>query len=91
MSADKVELDRSNELVTRRSLTMNSNHSTLQAADSMAEPPSERRPKTTRDRTHRDAAHDEHHSDYGNVVRDIIIGFADGLTVPFALTAGLSS
>lgn len=25
------------------------------------------------------------------VVRDVIIGFADGLTVPFALTAGLSS
>jgi hypothetical protein len=57
----------------------------------MAEPPSERRPKMKRDRTHRDAAHDENHSNYGNVVRDIIIGFADGLTVPFALTAGLSS
>ncbi|RAO69787.1 uncharacterized protein BHQ10_005799 [Talaromyces amestolkiae] len=33
----------------------------------------------------------ESHSDHGDVVRDIIIGFADGLTVPFALTAGLSS
>ncbi|KAK2590840.1 Protein ccc1 [Conoideocrella luteorostrata] len=31
------------------------------------------------------------HFDYGNVLRDIIIGFSDGLTVPFALTAGLSS
>lgn len=27
----------------------------------------------------------------GPVIRDVIIGFADGLTVPFALTAGLSS
>lgn len=35
--------------------------------------------------------HDENHTDNGDVVRDIIIGFADGLTVPFALTAGLSS
>jgi VIT1/CCC1 family predicted Fe2+/Mn2+ transporter len=33
----------------------------------------------------------ERHSTSGDVVRDIIIGFADGLTVPFALTAGLSS
>ena len=37
------------------------------------------------------APHKEVHSDHGEVVRDIIIGFADGLTVPFALTAGLSS
>ncbi|OAQ62645.1 protein CCC1 [Pochonia chlamydosporia 170] len=29
--------------------------------------------------------------DYGPILRDIIIGFSDGLTVPFALTAGLSS
>lgn len=35
--------------------------------------------------------HHEHHSNNGDVVSDIIIGFADGLTVPFALTAGLSS
>ena len=35
--------------------------------------------------------HPEKHSDHGEVIRDIIIGFADGLTVPFALTAGLSS
>ncbi|KAK6067394.1 vacuolar iron transporter (integral membrane protein DUF125) [Seiridium cupressi] len=32
------------------------------------------------------------HSTYNSdIIRDIIIGFADGLTVPFALTAGLSS
>ena len=36
-------------------------------------------------------SHNEHHSQNGDVVRDIFIGFADGLTVPFALTAGLSS
>ncbi|KAG5979616.1 hypothetical protein E4U55_004944 [Claviceps digitariae] len=29
--------------------------------------------------------------DYAPLLRDIIIGFSDGLTVPFALTAGLSS
>ncbi|KAJ6093573.1 Vacuolar iron transporter 1 [Penicillium sp. IBT 16267x] len=33
----------------------------------------------------------ERHSEFGPVVRDAIIGFADGMTVPFALTAGLSS
>ncbi len=35
--------------------------------------------------------HKEHHSKHGEIVHDFIIGFADGLTVPFALTAGLSS
>ena len=35
--------------------------------------------------------HRESHSDFGDIIRDVIIGFADGLTVPFALTAGLSS
>lgn len=37
------------------------------------------------------SSHDEHHSNNGSLIRDITIGFADGLTVPFALTAGLSS
>lgn len=36
-------------------------------------------------------AETEQHSSAGDVIRDVIIGFADGLTVPFALTAGLSS
>jgi len=36
-------------------------------------------------------SHHEHHSSHNDVVRDAIIGFADGLTVPFALTAGLSA
>ncbi|KAK3312931.1 VIT family-domain-containing protein [Apodospora peruviana] len=34
---------------------------------------------------------ESHISNYDAVLRDIIIGFSDGLTVPFALTAGLSS
>ncbi|KAG0664374.1 hypothetical protein C6P46_001419 [Rhodotorula mucilaginosa] len=34
---------------------------------------------------------DERHLVDPDIVRDIIIGLADGLTVPFALTAGLSS
>jgi hypothetical protein len=33
----------------------------------------------------------EPHSQNSSLVRDAIIGLADGLTVPFALTAGLSS
>ncbi|CAN8098153.1 unnamed protein product [Discula destructiva] len=37
------------------------------------------------------SSHDELHSNNGSLIRDITIGFADGLTVPFALTAGLSS
>ncbi|KAK0712541.1 VIT family-domain-containing protein [Lasiosphaeria miniovina] len=38
------------------------------------------------------AAHVERHSGgYDAVLRDVILGFSDGLTVPFALTAGLSS
>ncbi|KAK7518978.1 Ccc1 family [Phyllosticta citriasiana] len=35
--------------------------------------------------------HPEKHSGNNEIIRDTIIGFADGLTVPFALTAGLSS
>ncbi|KAK3642611.1 Protein ccc1 [Elasticomyces elasticus] len=35
--------------------------------------------------------HKENHTGHGVLLRDAIIGFADGLTVPFALTAGLSS
>ncbi len=34
--------------------------------------------------------HVEHHFTSGETVRDIVIGMADGLTVPFALAAGLS-
>nr|POE79883.1 vacuolar iron transporter 1 [Quercus suber] len=35
--------------------------------------------------------HVERHTSHGDLVRNSIIGFADGLTVPFALTAGLSA
>lgn len=34
--------------------------------------------------------HHEHHVTSSEVVRDIVIGMADGLTVPFALAAGLT-
>lgn len=34
--------------------------------------------------------HQEHHFKSSEVVKDIVIGMADGLTVPFALAAGLS-
>src|SRR5258708_25916457 len=34
--------------------------------------------------------HLEKHFTAGNFVRDVVIGMADGLTVPFALAAGLS-
>ena len=32
----------------------------------------------------------EHHFTSGDTVRDVVIGMSDGLTVPFALAAGLS-
>ncbi|KAF2170121.1 hypothetical protein M409DRAFT_36014 [Zasmidium cellare ATCC 36951] len=35
--------------------------------------------------------HKERHTGHSVFIRDSIIGFADGLTVPFALTAGLSA
>ncbi len=35
-------------------------------------------------------AHNEHHFDATDTVRDFIIGMSDGLTVPFALAAGIS-
>lgn len=34
--------------------------------------------------------HHEHHFESSDTVRDIVIGLADGLTVPFALAAGLA-
>jgi VIT1/CCC1 family predicted Fe2+/Mn2+ transporter len=36
------------------------------------------------------AAHTEHHFTSSDTVRDVVIGMSDGLTVPFALAAGLS-
>jgi VIT1/CCC1 family predicted Fe2+/Mn2+ transporter len=34
--------------------------------------------------------HSEHHFTGSDTIRDLVIGMSDGLTVPFALTAGLS-
>src|SRR3954465_15263086 len=34
--------------------------------------------------------HEEKHFESPNFVKDVVIGMADGLTVPFALAAGLS-
>src|SRR5499425_678083 len=39
---------------------------------------------------HSGVVHVERHFAAGNLVRDIVIGMADGLTVPFALAAGLA-
>ena len=38
-----------------------------------------------------EATHTEQHSTLSGFVRDVIIGMADGLTVPFAIAAGLAS
>lgn len=35
--------------------------------------------------------HIEHHLTASDSVRDVVIGMSDGLTVPFALAAGLSA
>src|SRR3954468_17246022 len=35
--------------------------------------------------------HTEEHFEQSATIRDVVIGMADGLTVPFALAAGLSS
>lgn len=47
-------------------------------------------PKDT-EKSSASSAHSEKHTGHSIFIRDSIIGFADGLTVPFALTAGLSS
>lgn len=36
------------------------------------------------------ATHPEQHFSSSNLIKDIVIGMSDGLTVPFALAAGLS-
>jgi hypothetical protein len=38
-----------------------------------------------------EAQKERNNNNSSDFIRDAIIGFADGLTVPFALTAGLSS
>ncbi len=39
---------------------------------------------------HSAVAHSEQHFEQSQLIRDVVIGMADGLTVPFALAAGLS-
>ena len=39
---------------------------------------------------HQHRKHEEKHFTASELVKDIVIGMADGLTVPFALAAGLS-
>jgi VIT1/CCC1 family predicted Fe2+/Mn2+ transporter len=39
---------------------------------------------------HTGSRHEESHFQSGELVRDVVIGMSDGLTVPFALAAGLS-
>src|ERR1700748_1585903 len=34
--------------------------------------------------------HQEHHNSSSDFIKDVVIGMSDGLTVPFALAAGLS-
>ncbi|TDW96767.1 VIT1/CCC1 transporter family protein [Dinghuibacter silviterrae] len=36
------------------------------------------------------APHQEHHNSSSDFIKDVVIGMSDGLTVPFALAAGLS-
>lgn len=52
---------------------------------------SERSPLLHHNMASQDHSHKESHSGNSELIRDSIIGFADGITVPFALTAGLSS
>jgi VIT1/CCC1 family predicted Fe2+/Mn2+ transporter len=40
--------------------------------------------------THLHHEHQEHHLESSDLIRDVVIGMSDGLTVPFALAAGLS-
>lgn len=53
----------------------------LVSADLQAHPP---------EQTPKKRPHPESHLGSGQMVRDVVIGMADGLTVPFALAAGLS-
>lgn len=40
--------------------------------------------------SHQGHSHNEEHFEQSAIIRDVVIGMADGLTVPFALAAGLS-
>jgi hypothetical protein len=70
---------------------MEKNHSMVTTpAESKIE--RDRRHRTTTESSqHYQPTHQEQHSSSSAIISDVIIGFADGLTVPFALTAELSS
>jgi len=63
----------------------------MSSEDTLLVEPLLERTSTRRPFPKKGTPHYEKHSGHGDVIRDIIIGFSDGLTVPFALTAGLSS
>lgn len=77
----------------------------MSSEDTLLVEPLLERTSTRRPFPKKGTSHYEKHSGHGDVIRDIIIGFSDGkhditfpygtdragLTVPFALTAGLSS
>lgn len=46
--------------------------------------------RDTKHHHHHGPAHTEQHFGSGEIVRDIVIGMSDGLTVPFALAAGIT-
>ena len=78
-------------------LTYQEMTSIVSASNGKSEPQSEswREPQPvpvpSKHTTIRATIHSEWQNNHSDITRDIIIGFADGLTVPFALTAGLSS
>ena len=45
----------------------------------------------THDSTHHHHHHVEEHFRASDTIRDVVIGMADGLTVPFALASGLTA
>lgn len=57
----------------------------------IARPAETRRKRRSRERSStRPIRHEEQHFTASELVRDVVIGMSDGLTVPFALAAGLS-
>jgi hypothetical protein len=58
---------------------------TMESATTLQPLPPSERPGIVRSDNRSKMVHSETHSDYGNIIRDVIIGFADRLTVPFAL------
>lgn len=58
--------------------------------DELASPRYDSAMKTTRELTTHEHDHPETHARSSETIRDVVIGMADGLTVPFALAAGVS-